>query len=122
MAAYEGVKTPEGLHSIGDELRCVHVAGLGLRGHVRARTAKSGAHRPTQVRRGIGDHHGATGQRRVHDMNIPPFTWIVSPTMKLAASVARNATTSAISSGWPIRPTGMLPTHFCQISTFPGSR
>src|SRR5882672_7230046 len=122
MATYEAVKAPERLYGIGDELRWAYLGVVYLRGHVCACATKACADRPTQLRRGIRDHHGATGQRRVHDMNIPPFTWIVSPTTKLAASVAWKATTSPISSGWPIRPTGMLPTQFCQISTFPGSR
>src|SRR5438067_4039828 len=39
---------------------------------------------------------------------MPPSTYTVCPVMKRAASEARNSTTSATSSGWPRRRSGVL--------------
>ena len=40
----------------------------------------------------------------------PPSTIVTAPVMYRAPSEARNATTLAISSGWPKRPSSVLPT------------
>src|ERR1035437_3826492 len=52
----------------------------------------------------------------VYSINCPPFTSMVSPTTKLAASEARKAFAVAYSTGTPTRPSGMMALKFRIIS------
>ena len=54
--------------------------------------------------------------RAAHSINWPPFTSIVSPMTKLAASDAKNAITLAHSMGVPTRPSGIAVTKLRIIS------
>jgi hypothetical protein len=44
---------------------------------------------------------------------IPPETEICSPAVHAASSEAKNTAAFAISSGWPLRPSGVLATNIC---------
>src|SRR5205814_1985896 len=48
------------------------------------------------------------GPRRAHRMYSPPLTCSVCPVMCRDSSLARNTATLAMSSGWAMRPSGMI--------------
>ena len=60
--------------------------------------------------RPVGGARGRTGQR------MPPLAVMFSPVSQRASSEARKATTSAMSPGWPARPSGVCATKPASIS------
>src|SRR5262249_21954910 len=57
-----------------------------------------------------------------HPKNIPPFTWMFCPVMKLAPGPQRKRTAAAMSEGSPRRPTSARTSEWCCGSGCPAGR
>src|SRR5215470_9930234 len=59
---------------------------------------------------------------RIHPKNVPPFTWMFCPVMKLAPGPQRKRTAAAMSAGSPRRPTSARTSEWCCGSACPAGR